>query len=161
RRMFDTRRGGFGSAPKFPRPVTHNFLLRYYARTGNQEALDMVVQTLQAMAKGGMNDQLGGGVHRYSGEATCLVPHFEKMLYDQAQLAISYREAFQITGDGSMANSARRIFDYVLRDMMDAEGGFYSAEDADSVIDPAKPEEKGEGAFYVWTQAEIESALGQ
>jgi uncharacterized protein YyaL (SSP411 family) len=89
------------------------------------------------------------------------VPHFEKMLYDQAQLAVSYLEAFQITGDRALSGSARDIFDYLLRDMLDPEGGFYSAEDADSVIDPAKPEEKGEGAFYVWTQAEIESALGQ
>jgi uncharacterized protein YyaL (SSP411 family) len=161
RRSFDTKRGGFGSAPKFPRPVTHNFLLRYYARTKNIEALDMVVATLHAMAKGGMNDQLGGGFHRYSVDANWFVPHFEKMLYDQAQLAISYLEAFQITADTTLADSARDIFDYVLRDMLDPEGGFYSAEDADSVIDPAKPEEKGEGAFYVWTQDEIETALGQ
>jgi uncharacterized protein len=161
RRTFDTKRGGFGGAPKFPRPVTHNFLLRYYARTGNKEALDMVVATLHAMAKGGMNDQLGGGFHRYSVDANWFVPHFEKMLYDQAQLAVSYLEAFQITGDRSLADSASQIFEYVLRDMLDPEGGFYSAEDADSVIDPAKPEEKGEGAFYVWTQREIEDALGQ
>src|SRR5580704_489386 len=161
RRTFDTKRGGFGSAPKFPRPVSHNFLLRYYARTKNKEALDMVVATLHAMAKGGMHDQLGGGFHRYSVDANWFVPHFEKMLYDQAQLAISYLEAFQITGDRTLAGSARHIFDYVLRDMLDPEGGFYSAEDADSVIDPAKPEEKGEGAFYVWTQHEIETALGQ
>jgi uncharacterized protein YyaL (SSP411 family) len=161
RRTFDTRRGGFGSAPKFPRPVTHNFLLRYYARTKNKEALDMVTQTLHAMAKGGMNDHLGGGFHRYSVDANWFVSHFEKMLYDQAQLAISYLEAFQITGDKELADTARHIFDYVLRDMLDAEGGFYSAEDADSVIDPAKPEEKGEGAFYIWKQSEIESVLGQ
>jgi uncharacterized protein YyaL (SSP411 family) len=161
RRSFDTKRGGFGGAPKFPRPVTHNFLLRYYARTKNIEALDMVVATLHAMAKGGMNDQLGGGFHRYSVDANWFVPHFEKMLYDQAQLAISYLEAFQITGDSTLAGSARDIFDYVLRDMLDPEGGFYSAEDADSVIDPAQPEEKGEGAFYVWTQGEIETALGR
>jgi uncharacterized protein YyaL (SSP411 family) len=161
RRTFDSRRGGFGDAPKFPRPVSLNFLLRYYARTKTQEALDMVTQTLHAMAKGGMNDQLGGGFHRYSVDANWFVPHFEKMLYDQAQLAISYLEAYQITGDRALAESARRVFDYVLRDMLDREGGFYSAEDADSVIDPAKPEEKGEGAFYVWTQSEIESALGE
>jgi uncharacterized protein YyaL (SSP411 family) len=161
RRTFDTKRGGFGSAPKFPRPVSHNFLLRYYARTKNKEALDMVVETLHAMAKGGMNDQLGGGFHRYSVDANWFVPHFEKMLYDQAQLAVSYLEAFQITGDRTLGRSARHIFDYVLRDMLDPGGGFYSAEDADSVIDAAKPEEKGEGAFYVWTQAEIEHALGQ
>jgi uncharacterized protein YyaL (SSP411 family) len=160
RRMFDTRRGGFGGAPKFPRPSTHNFLLRYYARTGNREALDMVVETLRAMAKGGMNDQLGGGFHRYSVDANWFVPHFEKMLYDQAQLAISYLEAFQITGERGLADTARQIFNYVLRDMLDPEGGFYSAEDADSVVDRAHPHEKGEGAFYIWTRREIESILG-
>ena len=159
-RNFDVKHGGFGGAPKFPRPVTNNFLLRYYARTKNKEALDMVVTILHAMAKGGIHDQLGGGFHRYSTDANWFVPHFEKMLYDQAQIAVSYLEAFQITGDRELAGSARQIFDYVLRDMLDPEGGFYSAEDADSVIDPAKPEEKGEGAFYVWTQAEIESVLG-
>ena len=138
-----------------------NFLLRYYARTKNQEALDMVLATLREMAKGGMYDQLGGGFHRYSVDARWFVPHFEKMLYDQAQLAISYLEAFQITGDASYAATARGILDYVLRDMRDPGGAFYSAEDADSVIDPAHPEEKGEGAFYIWTQSEIEAAVGQ
>ncbi len=161
RRSFDGKRGGFGGSPKFPRPVALNFLLRYYARTRDQEAFDMVAHTLHAMAAGGMNDQLGGGFHRYSVDANWFVPHFEKMLYDQAQLAVSYLEAFQISGDKAFAHSARRVFDYVLRDMLDAEGGFYSAEDADSVIDPAHPEEKGEGAFYVWTQAEIDRLLGE
>src|SRR5262249_931226 len=161
RRTFDARRGGFGGAPKFPRPVTHNFLLRYYLRTKNKEALDMVVETLRAMSKGGMNDQLGGGFHRYSVDANWFVPHFEKMLYGQAPVAVSYLEAYQITGDAAMADAARRVFDYVLRDMVDAEGGFYSAEDADSVIDPARPNEKGEGAFYIWAQSEIESAPGR
>jgi uncharacterized protein YyaL (SSP411 family) len=121
----------------------------------------MVVETLRAMAKGGMNDQLGGGFHRYSVDANWFVPHFEKMLYDQAQLAISYLEAFQITGERGLADTARQIFDYVLRDMLDAEGGFYSAEDADSVVDAAQPHEKGEGAFYIWTQREIENILGR
>jgi uncharacterized protein YyaL (SSP411 family) len=161
RRGFDTKLGGFGEAPKFPRPVVHNFLLRYYARTRNQEALDMVLQTLREMAKGGMHDQLGGGFHRYSVDAHWFVPHFEKMLYDQAQLAISYLEAFQITRDQGYADAARRIFDYVLRDMTGREGGFYSAEDADSIIDPARPDEKGEGAFYIWKQLEIEKIAGQ
>ncbi|MGA2593085.1 MAG: thioredoxin domain-containing protein [Bryobacteraceae bacterium] len=161
RRSFDSRYGGFGEAPKFPRPVTLNFLLRYYARTKNQEALDMVLATLREMAKGGMYDQLGGGFHRYSVDARWFVPHFEKMLYDQAQLAISYLEAFQIAGDASYAETARGILDYVLRDMRDADGGFYSAEDADSVIDAAHPEVKGEGAFYIWTQKEIETVAGQ
>ena len=109
-----------------------------------------------------MNDQLGGGFHRYSVDDNWFVPHFEKMLYDQAQLAISYLEAYpDHRRRSAMPMSARDIFDYVLRDMLDPEGGFYSAEDADSVIDPAKPDEKGEGAFYIWTQAEIESVLGR
>jgi uncharacterized protein YyaL (SSP411 family) len=161
RRSFDSRYGGFGDAPKFPRPVTLNFLLRYYARTKNEEALEMVRVTLREMAKGGMYDQLGGGFHRYSVDGRWFVPHFEKMLYDQAQLAVSYLEAFQITGDASYAETARGILDYVLRDMQDPDGGFFSAEDADSVIDPAHPEEKGEGAFYVWMKSEIEAVAGQ
>jgi len=161
RRSFDSRHGGFGEAPKFPRPVALNFLLRYYARTKSQEALDMATVTLREMAKGGMYDQLGGGFHRYSVDARWFAPHFEKMLYDQAQLAVSYLEAFQIAGDASCGQTARGILDYVLRDMRDADGGFYSAEDADSAIDPAHPEEQGEGAFYVWTQSEIEAVAGQ
>ena len=137
----------------------HHFLLRYYARTKNQEALDMVLLTLREMARGGMNDQLGGGFHRYSVDDRWFVPHFEKMLYDQAQIAISYLEAFQATGDRQYADTARRIFDYVLRDMTDAGGGFYSAEDADSVITPEHPDLKGEGAFYIWSIEEIRSLL--
>jgi uncharacterized protein YyaL (SSP411 family) len=160
RRSFDTKYAGFGGAPKFPRPVVLNFLLRYYARTHNDEALEMVLQTLKAMAEGGMNDQLGGGFHRYSVDERWFLPHFEKMLYDQAQLAISYLEAFQITHDPFYAQVARATLDYVLRDMTDPEGGFYSAEDADSVIDPAHPHEKGEGAFYVWTRQELDAILG-
>jgi uncharacterized protein YyaL (SSP411 family) len=159
RRMYDSAHGGFGSAPKFPRPVVFNFLLRYYARSpsqeANQEALEITVETLRAMANGGMHDQLGGGFHRYSVDERWFVPHFEKMLYDQAQLAISYLEAFQITHDPFYAKIARSTLDYVLRDMTHPEGGFYSAEDADSVIDPANPKEKGEGAFYIWSAAEL------
>ena len=161
RRMFDAELGGFGQAPKFPRPSIHNFLVRYYAETGNREALDMVLVTLREMAKGGMNDQLGGGFHRYSVDERWFVPHFEKMLYDQAQLAVSYCEAFQIMRDEQYAAAARDIFTYVLRDMTDPGGGFYSAEDADSVIDPAQPHEKGEGAFYIWSAAEVRAALGE
>ena len=108
--------------------------------TGNDEARDMVLVTLRAMAKGGMHDQLGGGFHRYSVDEHWFVPHFEKMLYDQAQLAISYLEAYQITGDAQYAAVARDIFDYVLRDLTHPEGGFYSAEDADSAADPAQAE---------------------
>jgi uncharacterized protein YyaL (SSP411 family) len=161
RRMYDSAQGGFGSAPKFPRPVVFNFLLRYYASFRRQEALEMTLDTLRAMANGGMHDQLGGGFHRYSVDERWFVPHFEKMLYDQAQLAISYLEAFQITHDPFYAKIARRTLDYVLRDMTHADGGFYSAEDADSVIDPANPKEKGEGAFYIWTAAELQQALGE
>ncbi len=112
------------------------------------------------MAAGGMYDQLGGGFHRYSVDPIWLVPHFEKMLYDQAQLAISYLEAYQITHEAFYAQIARGIFDYVLRDMTHPEGGFFSAEDADSAIDPANPKEKGEGAFYIWPYEEIEAILG-
>ncbi|MFN7925332.1 MAG: thioredoxin domain-containing protein [Bryobacteraceae bacterium] len=161
RRMFDSRLGGFGSAPKFPRPVAHNFLFRYGVTKPEQEAIDMVLLTLREMAKGGMYDQIGGGFHRYSVDDRWFVPHFEKMLYDQAQLATSYLEAFQITGDRQYAEVAADVFDYVLRDMTHPEGGFYSAEDADSVIDAAHPHEKGEGAFYVWSQRELEDVLGR
>jgi uncharacterized protein YyaL (SSP411 family) len=160
RRSFDARLGGFGGAPKFPRPSVFNFLLRYYARTKNAEALDMVLLTLREMARGGMHDQLGGGFHRYSVDDRWFVPHFEKMLYDQGQLATSYLEAFQITGDRQYAEIARRIFDYVLRDMTNSGGAFYSAEDADSVIDPAHPDLKGEGAFYLWSAEEVRRIAG-
>ncbi|HUP04371.1 MAG TPA: thioredoxin domain-containing protein [Bryobacteraceae bacterium] len=159
RRSFDARLGGFGGAPKFPRPSVFNFLLRHYAGTGNQEALDMVLFTLREMAKGGMHDQLGGGFHRYSVDDRWFVPHFEKMLYDQGQLAVSYLEAFQITGDALFAETARRTLDYVLRDM--SAGAFHSAEDADSAADPAHPQHKSEGAFYIWTAAEIRALIGQ
>ncbi len=160
RRMFDSRLGGFGGAPKFPRPSVHNFLLRYYASTKNEEALEMVLLTLREMAKGGMNDQLGGGFHRYSVDERWFVPHFEKMLYDQAQIAVSYLEAFQITRDGQYAAAAREVFSYVQRDLTHPDGGFFSAEDADSAVDAAKPREKREGAFYVWSREEIERTLG-
>ncbi len=159
RRMFDSKLGGFGSAPKFPRPSVFNFLLRYFAETKNEEALDMVLLTLREMAKGGMNDQLGGGFHRYSVDERWFVPHFEKMLYDQAQLAISYLEAFQITRDGQYAAAAREIFSYVLRDLTNPDGAFYSAEDADSATDAARPREKSEGAFYIWGREEIDAVL--
>jgi uncharacterized protein YyaL (SSP411 family) len=155
RRTYDSEMGGFGQAPKFPRPAVFEFLLRYHARTGNREALEMTLHTLRKMAEGGMNDQLGGGFHRYSVDERWFVPHFEKMLYDQAQLATSYLEAFQITGEKSFAETARRIFDYLLRDMTAPEGGCYSAEDADSVIRPEEPSVKGEGAFYIWSADEI------
>ncbi len=160
RRSFDAQLGGFGASPKFPRPVALNFLLRHYVATGNQESLDMVLKTLAEMALGGMRDQLGGGFHRYSVDAQWFVPHFEKMLYDQAQLAVSYLEAYQVTQNAAFAEVARDIFEYVLRDLRHPEGGFYSAEDADSVVDAANPHEKGEGAFYVWLWQELEDVMG-
>jgi uncharacterized protein YyaL (SSP411 family) len=161
RRSFDSKLGGFGAAPKFPRPSVHNFLLRYWKRTGREDARDMVVETLLAMEKGGMNDQLGGGFHRYSVDEYWFVPHFEKMLYDQAQLVISYLEAFQITQEETLARAARRTLDYVIRDMTAPGGGFYSAEDADSASDPARPNEKSEGAFYIWPYKEVADLLGE
>ncbi|HEX4807984.1 MAG TPA: thioredoxin domain-containing protein [Bryobacteraceae bacterium] len=159
RRSFDPKWGGFGNAPKFPRPSALNFLMRYYAMENNAEALEMVVETLRAMASGGMHDHLGGGFHRYSVDERWFVPHFEKMLYDQAQLAVSYLEAYQATNDALFATTARNIFTYLERDMTSPEGGFYSAEDADSA-DPENPAHSGEGAFYIWKQAEMEGVLG-
>lgn len=162
RRGFDQRLGGFGGAPKFPRPSVLNFLLRYHRLHGEEEALEMVEKTLEEMAKGGMNDQLGGGFHRYSVDERWFVPHFEKMLYDQAQLATAYLECYQVTGREDFAEEARRIFRYVQRDMTDRTGAFFSAEDADSVIDPANPKEKGEGAFYIYSyETELVPLLGE
>ena len=175
-RSFDDKEGGFGTAPKFPRPVSLNFLVRFYARTVGQahrlpgqsdaasadhgkHALEMDLVTLRKMAAGGMHDHLGGGFHRYSVDRYWHVPHFEKMLYDQAQLASAYLDAFQITKDRQYADVARDILDYVARDMTSKDGGFFSAEDADSVFEHGKPEH-GEGAFYVWTEKQIDTALG-
>ncbi len=167
---FDTRRGGFGDAPKFPRPSELLFLLREHIRTGNDQALAMVVQTLRAMALGGMRDHIGGGFHRYSVDGNWRVPHFEKMLYDQAQLVLAYLEAGQATSDPFFLQIAEDTLQYVRRDMTDEKGGFYSAEDADSIASFAKASEakpapgehphKMEGAFYVWTAEEIQTQLG-
>jgi len=204
-RVFDPVEGGFGNAPKFPHPVTLNFLTRYYARRDRgiglqpmnsgkehrpaadataEQALGMIELTLRKMAAGGMHDQIGGGFHRYSVDRYWHVPHFEKMLYDQAQLANAYLDAFQITNDQAFASVTRDILDYVLRDMTSPNGGFYSAEDADSpvvavaaVYDRRSSEQTdfkqgnagghrpplqktAEGAFYVWSQDEIDAALG-
>jgi len=157
---YDAEFGGFGRAPKFPRPVLFNFLLRHAARTGEPQALNLTYVTLRKMAAGGMYDHLGGGFHRYSVDAQWRVPHFEKMLYDQAQLAVSYLEAFQLGQDPFYANVTHDILDYVLRDMTSQEGGFYSAEDADSV-QAGNPEVHGEGLFYLWTREEIAAILGK
>ncbi len=158
-KTYDERNAGFGDAPKFPRPVALNFLLRYYARKKNQSALEMSLSTLRRMANGGMCDHVGGGFHRYSTDERWHVPHFEKMLYDQAQLAISYLEAYQITHDKFFSTIAEDILEYVLRDLTHQDGGFFSAEDAESATDPSRPGKKEEGAFYVWTKSEIESIL--
>jgi uncharacterized protein len=176
-RSFDPKEGGFGTAPKFPRPVALNFLTRFYARSPNSDdgkhALEMALFTLRKMAAGGMHDHLGGGFHRYSVDRYWHVPHFEKMLYDQAQLALAYLDAFQITQDPHYAQVARDILEYVTCDMTSPDGGFFSAEDADSLegAAPSAPHrQKGgdsaplsktkEGAFYVWTEKEISDALG-
>ncbi len=150
---YDTTYGGFGQAPKFP--MAHNliFLLRHCRRTGSRDALDMAEHTLLAMRRGGCFDHLGFGFHRYSTDRAWLLPHFEKMLYDQAMLAHAYLEAYELTSDRFYADTAREIFSYVLRDLAGPEGGFCSGEDADS--------EGGEGVFYLWSQNEVSSLLSE
>ena len=150
---YDEKLGGFGRAPKFPKAHDYSFLIKYYKRTGSQQALDMAEFSLKSMRKGGMYDQVGFGFHRYSTDASWLVPHFEKMLYDQAILVQAYLDAYQATGKQYYADVVNEILEYVLRDMTSAEGGFYSAEDADS--------EGEEGKFYVWNLTELETILGE
>ncbi len=149
---FDRVHGGFGRAPKFPQPMNLEFLLRAYARTKDEDTLNMVLFTLQKMARGGIYDQVGGGFHRYSVDQIWLVPHFEKMLYDNAQLSRVYLHAWQITGDGFYKRIAEEIYDYILREMTSPEGGFYSTTDADS--------QGEEGKFFVWSKEELEQVLG-
>src|SRR5947199_825246 len=192
-RSYDPKEGGFGNAPKFPRPVTFNFLTRFYARDpksdSGKQALERALFTLRKMAAGGMHDHIGGGFHRYSVDRYWHVPHFEKMLYDQAQLAVAYLDVHHILGDPHLnpqvgiatgrerraadakppgrvefESVARDILDYVARDMTSKEGGFFSAEDADSPVavgigDPGHGK-TAEGAFYIWTKKEIYTALG-
>lgn len=150
---FDPIYGGFGQAPKFPSPHNFFFLLRYWNRTGEAQALRMVEHTMQTMRRGGIYDQIGFGFHRYSTDASWVVPHFEKMLYDQALMALAFVELFQATGKSEYEMTAREIFAYVLRDMTDDRGGFYCAEDADS--------EGVEGKFYLWTEDEIRRVLSE
>ncbi|MFO7952684.1 MAG: thioredoxin domain-containing protein [Bacillota bacterium] len=150
---YDHHYGGFGNAPKFPSPHQLIFLIGYWKRTGIQEAHDMALETLKAMYRGGIFDQLGYGLHRYSVDRQWLVPHFEKMLYDQATTAYAALEAYRVSGDPEMADLAGKIFSYVLSELKAEEGGFYSAEDADS--------EGEEGTFYVWSPPEIIALLGE
>jgi uncharacterized protein len=157
--QFDPTNGGFGNAPKFPQPMTLEFLLRYAQRTKTPQALKMFEKTLRAMAEGGMYDQLGGGFHRYSVDERWLVPHFEKMLYDNALLARVYVEAFQATGDAFYRRIAEETLDYLVREMRHPDGGFYSTQDADS-LPPSGGAHKEEGAFFVWTPAEVREILG-
>lgn len=150
---FDNDYGGFGNAPKFPTPHNLYFLLRYWYKTKEKSALDIVEKTLDSMYRGGIYDHIGYGFSRYSTDRKWLVPHFEKMLYDNALLAIAYLETYQVTKNSRYAEVAEQIFTYVLRDMTSKEGGFYSAEDADS--------EGEEGKFYLWTVDEVKNILGE
>jgi len=166
RQSYDSDQGGFSGAPKFPMPVNQHFLLRWAARLAQQgrvaeasEAGDMALATLRKMARGGIYDHLGGGFARYSTDERWHVPHFEKMLYDNAQLAMNYVEAWQLSGDAVFSGTAEGIIAYVLRDLLSPEGAFYSAEDADS-LPAADAPHKHEGAFYVWTKLEIDALLG-
>jgi uncharacterized protein len=151
KQMYDPRHGGFGGAPKFPQPSHPEFLLAHGVQSGDAEAVRMVLHSCERMAAGGIHDQLGGGFSRYSVDAEWLVPHFEKMLYDNAQLLNLYLDAFLVSGDARHADTARDVIRYVLRDLTHPEGGFYSAEDADS--------EGKEGKFYCWTRAELSKLL--
>jgi hypothetical protein len=152
-RAYDPRDGGFGPAPKFPNPPALELFLRAYRQSGESRFLEMVTHTLTRMARGGIYDQLGGGFHRYSVDAHWLVPHFEKMLYDNAQLVPLYLAAYQLTGDLAFATIARETLDYLLREMRDPAGGFYSTQDADS--------EGEEGKFFLWDRAEVQEILGE
>ncbi len=154
---FDARWGGFGRRPKFPRPVSLDFLLRYHRRTQDPHALHMVAHTLRKMAAGGMYDHLGGGFHRYSVDTRWLVPHFEKMLYDNGQLTATYLDAYQLTQDPLFSRVAREVLDYVGREMTAEGGAFYSATDADS---PTPNGHSEEGWFFTWTPAELEALIG-
>lgn len=157
--QFDQSYGGFGRAPKFPQPMALEFLLRYATRTGHKLAGEMLIQTLRAMAEGGMYDQLGGGFHRYSVDEQWLVPHFEKMLYDNALLAHTYIETYQATGESFFRTITEETLDYMLREMRHPQGGFFSTQDADSLAE-ADASHAEEGAFFVWSIHELRGLLG-
>jgi len=152
-RSYEPQHGGFSQQPKFPHSTTISYLLRHHVRTGDKKALEMAEKSLTGMSRGGIYDQLGGGFARYSTDGEWLVPHFEKMLYDNALLASCYLEAWQLTKKELYARIVRETLDYILRDMTSKEGGFYSAEDADS--------EKIEGKFYVWNPPQVVEVLGK
>jgi len=157
---YDYTYGGFGQGNKFPRPVVFNFLLEYFYNNQKAEAKDIVVFTLKKMYDGGVYDHIGGGFHRYAVDAQWRVPHFEKMLYDQAQLVISYLDCFLITKNNFFLYVAEEILRYVSNKLTDKNGAFYSAEDAESALDFENPKEKEEGAFYLWTKDELDDLLG-
>lgn len=161
RSSYDSDKGGFGTAPKFPRPSLFNFLLRYYHRSREEAASAMTLMTLRKMASGGIYDQIGGGFHRYSVDGEWRVPHFEKMLYDQAQLVGSYLEAYQVSRDPFFADVAKNVLEYVLKTLTSREGGFFSAEDAESALDANQPDVKEEGEFYLWRTSELKTLLGE
>ncbi|MDQ3193895.1 MAG: thioredoxin domain-containing protein, partial [Bacteroidota bacterium] len=160
RKLYDEEYGGFGTGNKFPRPVVYNFMLDHYFHTKEFDALDIVTFTLKKMYEGGMYDHLAGGFHRYSVDKVWRVPHFEKMLYDQAQLITAYVNTYCLTKNKFYLFVAEDITHYVLDNLKNTSGGFYSAEDAESAVDPKKPSEKEEGAFNLWNKDEIENILG-
>lgn len=155
--QFDKDWGGFGKAPKFPQPDNILFLFRYYHRTSEAMALQMAISTLYSMSQGGIYDQIGGGFHRYATDKEWLIPHFEKMLYDNAQLAVAYLEGYQVSGDQNFARVAKETLDYLIREMMADDGAFYSATDADS---QTADRQEIEGYYFTWTLDEIEQAIG-
>ena len=159
KKIYDEEYGGFGSGNKFPRPVVFNFLLDYYYHTKDFSSLDMVSYSLKKMYEGGMYDHLSGGFHRYSVDNIWRVPHFEKMLYDQAQLVTTYVNAYLVTKNKFYLFVAEDTAEYVLENLMNKDGGFYSAEDAESALDPDKPKDKAEGAYYLWEKKELEEIL--
>ena len=160
-KSYDSKYGGFGSKPKFPSTHNISFLLRYWKKSKNNNILEIIENTLIRMEQGGIYDHLGGGFHRYSVDELWRVPHFEKMLYDQAVISKSYLEAYQATGKNDYAEIAKDIFNYVLREMTSPEGAFYSAFDADSAVDFKHPETKKEGAFYLWDKSEVINIIGK